>query len=107
MKYGIFKARGEQNINKIDAWDLVLGDNADPECVEVFDSLETARDAFKKYSADAYTFNSNGGYTAVTAVVYALCSAEISDFCEDDESEDPKDYLVCDGFDITPIEIEV
>ena len=46
MKYGIFKARGEQKINKIDAWDLVLGDNADPECVEVFDSLETAREAF-------------------------------------------------------------
>lgn len=107
MKYGIFKAVGEQKANKIDAWDMMFGENVNPECVELFNSLDEAREAFKKYSAGAYTFRSNGGYMAVAAVVFALCSAEISDFCEDDESENPKDYLVCDGYDVTPLEVKV
>lgn len=107
MKYGIFKASGEQKANKIDAWDMVFGDNTNHECVEVFDSIDEAKEAFKKYSADAYTFHSYGGYMAVAAVVYALCSAELSDFCEDEEAATIKDYLVGDGYDVTPIEIEV
>ena len=107
MKYGIFKVTGERKLDKLDAFDLVFGDNANPECVELLDSLNEARDAFQKYSADAYTFKSNGGYTAVAAIVYALCSAELSDFCEDEESATIKDYLVIDVYDVTPIEIEV